>query len=250
MFNAFTPNAFMFKALIRKFSGYGRWQLGVSVVCGVLGLSLLFNGSYMMLKAELAQQMLALSWQRSLTTGQPHKPWVWADTDVAARIRFLRLNEERYVMRDASGESLSFGPGLVSMGLASINGGVMPVNSVAANMNAAVQDQTLPGTAIAGHRDSHFGLLRELKPDDIIELERRDHTTVRFRVTSSDIIDTRYQQLATPMRNELALITCYPFASLVPNGPLRYVVFGEVVNDNNRPRDASQSFAQVDQSAL
>lgn len=219
----------------------GRWQLGWSTVCVLLGVTLLLNGGYMMIKAQLAQQLLALSWQRSLTSGEPHKPWAWADTDVAARIRFLRLGEERYVMRDASGESLSFGPGLVSVGRVSMD-------SASAQSQTARHNHLLAGTAIAGHRDSHFGLLRELARDDIIELERRDHSTVRFRVTSSEVIDTRYEQLATPSYNELALITCYPFESLVPGGPLRYVVFGEVVSENaqTQSHDANHRYAQFD----
>lgn len=200
-------------------SGAGWIKSTISIALLAFGIGLVGNGGYMIAKAQLAQQLLAYSWKQGIESGSAQRPWSWADTEVAARIRFLSLDEERYVMRDASGESLAFGPGFVEHG---------HVGQTLKNIAT--------GTAIAGHRDSHFGLLRELKANDIVELERLDQSTTRFRVTSATVIDTRYQILEKPSADELTLITCYPFDSMVPGGPLRYVVFGiEVPNNSIEP---------------
>ncbi|MDG1906357.1 MAG: class GN sortase [Arenicella sp.] len=199
--------------------GAGWIKSTISIALLAIGIGLVGNGGYMIAKAQLAQQLLAYSWKQGIESGSAQKPWSWADTEVAARIRFLSLDEERYVMRDASGESLAFGPGFVEDGRV-----------------GQTLENIATGTAIAGHRDSHFGLLRELKANDIVELERLDQSTTRFRVTSATVIDTRYQILEKPSADELTLITCYPFDSMVPGGPLRYVVFGiEVPNNSIEP---------------
>jgi sortase A len=207
-----------------------KYCLGVGFV--MIGLSLIINGGYMVAKAQIAQRLLAYSWNQGLLNGIAQKPWFWADTEVAARIRFLRLDQERYVMRDASGESLAFGPGFVANG----------------EQKSVAQFTSFDsGTAIAGHRDSHFGLLQKLQINDIIEIQQLDKNTSRFRVTSSVVIDTRYQSLAMPNVNELTLITCYPFESMVPGGPLRYVVFGEQLIQTN---EVNQSTLPVHKTAL
>ena len=188
-------------------SGAGWIKSTISIALLAIGIGLVGNGGYMIAKAQLAQQLLAYSWKQGIESGSAQRPWSWADTEVAARIRFLSLDEERYVMRDASGESLAFGPGFVEDGRIK---------------------QTLEpsGTAIAGHRDSHFGILRDLKTNDLIEIQRLDQSSIRFRITSAAVIDTRHQTLRKPSATELTLITCYPFDSMVAGGPLRYVVFG------------------------
>ena len=160
----------------------------------------------MTLKAELAQYLITSSWQKNAKLAKPEKPWPWADTYVAAKLSFNSLNQVRYVMVDASGESLAFGPGFV---------------------HNAGQSQTNQGTAIAGHRDSHFEVLQNLQLNDELTLEYPNRSTVRYRVVSHTVIDTRLQGLSEPDPADLVLITCYPFNGLIPGGPLRYVVFAE-----------------------
>ncbi len=155
-------------------------------------------------KAMLAQILLERAWQRTLA-GEAHaKPWPWADTWPVARLGAPGIGEWVYVLADASGRSLAFGPGYVA-------------------------GTAVPGSAgnsvIAGHRDTHFRFLQVLAAEDTVTLETPDGRARTFRVGDRRVIDARHAQLLPandgPM---LTLVTCYPFDAVVPGGPLRYVV--------------------------
>jgi sortase A len=85
----------------------------------------------------------------------------------------------------------------------------------------------LPGErgncVIAGHRDTHFRLLKDIRPGDDILL--RTHTGVYFyRVARTAIVspdDTR--ALRDTPDAQLNLITCYPFY-YVGSAPKRFIV--------------------------
>ena len=56
-------------------------------------------------------------------------------------------------------------------------------------------------------------------------LETADGKTQSFRVIDKRVVDTRRTQMVEPSDAPmLTLVTCYPFDSVVPGGPLRYVV--------------------------
>lgn len=86
-----------------------------------------------------------------------------------------------------------------------------------------------PGNvALAGHRDTFFRPLRNIRKGDEIEL-----TTLRghyfYRVTSFEVVgpdDVRF--LAASTRPVLTLVTCYPFYFVGP-APQRFVVRAERV---------------------
>ena len=94
----------------------------------------------------------------------------------------------------------------------------------------------LPGTAfpgekgncvIAGHRDTQFRKLKDIKKGDEIVLTTSIGES-RYRVTGYDIVkptDTRSIQ-DTP-RAVLNLVTCYPFY-YVGNAPNRFIVHAEL----------------------
>ena len=77
---------------------------------------------------------------------------------------------------------------------------------------------------IAGHRDTHFSFLKELKTGDLLRL----HTTTEirdYRVRWQEAVDSRKRQLVIDDNMErLTLLTCYPFESAIAGGPLRWVV--------------------------
>lgn len=90
----------------------------------------------------------------------------------------------------------------------------------------------LPGRAgnvgIAGHRDTLFRPLRNIREDDVITL-----TTLqgeyRYRVVSARIVSPSDVAVLTPDGNEiLTLVTCYPFY-LVGPAPDRFIVRAERV---------------------
>jgi sortase A len=90
-----------------------------------------------------------------------------------------------------------------------------------------VEATALPGTdgnsAIAGHRDGFFRGLKDVGPDDAIELEtlrgRETYRVERIWVVSPEDVSV----LSATAERSLTLITCYPFYHVGP-APQRYIV--------------------------
>ena len=167
-------------------------------------LALLADGLWIKAKARLAQHLIALAWSQSVARAAPVKPWPWADTWPLARLEAPRQNAVRYVLADAHGAALAFGPG-------------------------HLRGSSPPGAAglsiVAGHRDTHFAFLRELRSGDLLLLTDPRGRRHRYRVTETTVVDSRIH--APPVgggEDQLLLVTCYPFNALHPGGPLRYVV--------------------------
>jgi len=166
------------------------WQLGAA--------------GYIHVKALLAQALLELAWQRTLA-GEPNvRPWPWADMQPVARLRASAQERDLIVLDGASGRSLAFGP-------AHVPGSALPGD---------------PGASvIAGHRDTHFQFLRELRRGDPLEIQRADGITLRYEVSELRIVDSRTTRIALDGGvNSLKLVTCYPFAAVPPGAPLRFEV--------------------------
>jgi len=82
-------------------------------------------------------------------------------------------------------------------------------------------------TVISGHNDSHFGYLQQLMIGDEILLTTVENNIKKissYRVSGTQIVDGKKQQLKIFNRDELLLTTCYPFNSLTVGGHLRYVI--------------------------
>jgi sortase A len=90
----------------------------------------------------------------------------------------------------------------------------------------------IPGTALpgrmgnvglAGHRDTFFRALREIREDDAIEFETT-HGAYRYVVKSTKIVGPRdVSVLAASGGENLTLVTCYPFY-YVGSAPKRFIV--------------------------
>jgi sortase A len=83
----------------------------------------------------------------------------------------------------------------------------------------------IPGTplAIAGHRDSFFRPLKDIKLYDRIRLTTPEETT-EYRVVSTKIVGpTDTSVLENDSEDRLILITCYPFYYVGP-APQRFIV--------------------------
>ncbi len=86
---------------------------------------------------------------------------------------------------------------------------------------------TLPGergnVAIAAHRDTYFRSLRDIAPNDEIDLTTIQHR-YRYRVTSVEVVSPRaVSVLESRGAPELTLVTCYPFRFVGP-APRRFIV--------------------------
>jgi sortase A len=81
---------------------------------------------------------------------------------------------------------------------------------------------------LAGHRDSVFRKLRELKPNDQISLETVSGTFT-YLVTGSKIVEVEDTSVFLASESStMTLITCYPF-HYVGNAPKRYLLFAKLV---------------------
>ena len=112
------------------------------------------------------------------------------------------------VLAGANGRTLAFGP-------------------------AHHEDSARPGTTgasiVTGHRDTHFRFLSRLEPGDRIDVQTAQGAVVSYRVLGSNVVDGRLPfKVSGEDGPVLLLVTCYPFDSLVPGGPLRYVVMAEM----------------------
>ena len=96
----------------------------------------------------------------------------------------------------------------------------------------------LPGTAgnvgLAGHRDTLFRPLRQIRRDDLIRLETL-HGTYTYRVEKTEIVWPRnVSVLRLGDQPELTLVTCYPFY-YVGAAPKRFVVRARQISATARP---------------
>jgi len=175
--------------------GLGCWQLG--------------QGVWIHAKALLAQQLLQQAWAESLGGEQQVRPWPWADTWPLARLRIKRLGVDQILLAGASGRSLAFGPGHVS---------------------GTAAPGAMGNSVISGHRDTHFRFLKQLQDGDRLEIQLPDGGLARYAVTGAHVHHQDEVWLLEPtLMPQLTLVTCYPFDSPIPGGPLRYVVTAKAV---------------------
>lgn len=90
----------------------------------------------------------------------------------------------------------------------------------------------IPGTAypgepgnvgLAGHRDTFFRRLRDIRPDDVIEMVTAEGRFT-YRVQRTDIVQPSDVWVLDPTTQpSLTLVTCYPF-SYVGAAPERFIV--------------------------
>jgi sortase A len=90
-----------------------------------------------------------------------------------------------------------------------------------------IQGTAEPGqagnVALAGHRDTFFRPLRQIRINDQISMDTGTQT-LHYRVTSTEVVDPHdIAVLKSHDRNELTLVTCYPFSYIGP-APKRYIV--------------------------
>jgi len=166
------------------------------------GLILVISGLWIPAKAMLAQKLLLYSWESSLHSGRQVKPWPWADSWPVGRLKVDRLDVDQIVLEGDSGEVLAFGPGrLVRSGLLAGGGHAI----------------------IAGHRDSSFSFLKDLRSGDKIIVQGRSGAVI-YLVETLHVVRADELYLDPDKEGALSLITCYPFYQVLPSTSLRYLV--------------------------
>jgi len=170
----------------------------------IAGLALLAYGLWIPTKALLAQLLLRHAWEQTLSGQAQAKPWPWADTWPVARLSMPSSETSVIVLAGASGRTLAFGPGHV-------DGTPLPHQK--------------GNCVISAHRDTHFAALQSLRRGDAIIVESANGLTSKYKVIDLRVVDHKDTRvLESDGADALTLITCFPFDSVVPGGPLRYVV--------------------------
>lgn len=173
-----------------------------------LGFSQLAGGAWIPAKAWLAQGLMQHAWLRTADGKVDARPWPWADTTPVARLSAQDGQVELIVLAGGSGRTLAFAPG---------------------HMSASVLPGDTGNSIIAGHRDTHFRFLKELRHGDRLKVERSDGQTHEFTIIGIDVVDSRRGSIVLDTEQPmLTLLTCYPFEATDPGGPLRYIVTAEL----------------------
>lgn len=168
----------------------GFWQLG--------------QGAYIPAKAWLAQELMQRAWTRTGTGEARATPWPWADTWPVARMTARSGEVDLIVLAGASGRTLAFGPG---------------------HMSISAMPGEVGNAVIAGHRDTHFQFLKDVQLGELLKVESSKGMRHLYKVVGVDIVDSRKGSLLLDTDAAmLSLVTCYPFDARESGGPLRYVV--------------------------
>ena len=171
------------------------------------GAVLLFLGARDYLGSQLGQTKAAREFTRSSTPAQPQTAAPNPDPppqpgDTVAKLIIPRLDAQLYVVEGDDTGELRRVPGHIS-------GTAMPGGH--------------GNCVIAGHRDTHFRVLKDIRKGDDIVLETR-YGEYLYRVKSTGVISPRNNQPLRPTSHaELNLITCYPFY-YVGAAPKRFIV--------------------------
>lgn len=171
------------------------------------GMWFMAQGSYIHAKARLAQFLLEAAWTDTLNGQEEVKPWPWADTWPVSRLSAPRLGISRIVLAGANGSALAFGPGHL--------------------FESAAPGE--PGnTVIAGHRDTHFSFIKDLRIGDELQLQTERKRTLIYQVIDTAIVDENDTDLLVRDEHKfLTLITCYPFNAIQSGGSRRYLVLAK-----------------------
>jgi sortase A len=119
-----------------------------------------------------------------------------------AKLTIPRLGTELYVFEGTDAKDLRLGPG---------------------HMPGTAMPGARGNCVIAGHRDTHFRALKDIREGDEIELETARGLFVYTVDNTAIVVPTNTASLAPTESAVLNLITCYPFYYL-GNAPKRFVV--------------------------
>jgi sortase A len=122
--------------------------------------------------------------------------------ETIAKLTIPRLHTELFVIEGDSPDQLRRGPG---------------------HLTDTAPLGTIGNSVIAGHRDTHFRILKDIRKGDDIVIETRRKRFI-YRVSSTRVVSPDDTSSLQPTKNaELNLVTCYPF-QYVGNAPKRFVV--------------------------
>jgi sortase A len=196
-----------------------RTKLSISYVLIAGGASLLFLGARDYFESHLGQAQAASEFEAVVPRrvvvvkdeaprrdAAPREEAAPRRGEPLAKLAFPRLDKQVFVIEGDSDAELRRGPG-------HLPGTAMP----GAKGNCV----------IAGHRDTHFRVLKDLRTGDQIVLTTRSGRFT-YRVKNTQVVSPNNTSSLQPTTDsELNLITCYPF-HYVGSAPKRFVVQAEL----------------------
>ena len=198
----------------------------LSWLCLAGGSYFFFSGAREFFAPRLAQKQAEEAWkaesarEASEQDGQIVPPGARARSVVPAGETFARLTIPRlhtvlYVVEGTDHAELRRGPG-------------------------HLEGSALPGSTgncvIAGHRDTHFRVLKDIRKGDDIEVQTAAGDFI-YRVSDISIVSPNNTASLKPtVPAVLNLITCYPFY-YVGTAPRRFVVRADMITSQATRRD-------------
>jgi sortase A len=179
------------------------WMRRLLFIAGALAV---FYVVLTLLQAKLYQEAAANALEKQITAQQQHKvsmSWAAAkEGDDLGRIEIPRLGVKVAILEGATSQTLRLGVG-------HIEGTAFPGE---------------PGNiGIAGHRDTYFRALKDIRTDDEIQIQTATGLS-SYEVDSVQIVapgDTGV--LAPSAGSSITLVTCYPFY-FIGAAPERFIV--------------------------
>jgi sortase A len=107
-----------------------------------------------------------------------------------------------------------------------------------------IEDTPFPGQSgnvgIAGHRDTTFRALRNIRVGDPLEFKTADRL-YRYRISKTMIVGPDDVYVLDPTEQPaLTLVTCYPF-EFIGHAPRRFIVRADLVGEETRAGGAGQA---------
>jgi sortase A len=180
-----------------------RWTQRILLLTGVLALGYV---ALALIGARLYQKDAELTLETQIRAELEHKPGLprkaIKEGDVLGRIEIPKIGVSVAVLEGTTSRTLRVGVGHIA-------GTALPGE---------------PGNVgIAGHRDTYFRGLKEIRNDDEILLQTASGA-VSYKVDWIQITDPRDGGIVPPRTEPgLTLVTCYPFY-YIGSAPERYVV--------------------------
>jgi len=180
-----------------------RWMQRFLFIAGTFAVSYV---ALTLLQAKLYQNAAGNALQRQISVQEQHRVsltrTVAKEGDVLGRIEIPRLGVKVAILEGTTAKTLQLGVGHIA-------GTAFPGE--------------LGNIGIAGHRDTSFRVLKDIRTDDEIRIQTATGLS-RYEVDSVQIVapgDT--EVLAPSTGSAITLVTCYPFYFIGP-APARFIV--------------------------
>ncbi|HEY1239968.1 MAG TPA: class D sortase [Bryobacteraceae bacterium] len=171
------------------------------------GALLLFHGARDVIESRWGQHEAARAFAKALPRPADGPESRVQPGDTVAKLIIPRLHVELYVVEGTDPADLRIGPG-------HLTGTAMPGEE--------------GNCVIAGHRDTHFRILEQIRRGDPVILETGNGRFV-YRVKQAAVVSPTNTASLAPAPGVLHLITCYPFF-YVGSAPKRFVVEAQLTS--------------------